>query len=440
MTEIETYAPRGSMLQPVTDSWVDTMGDVVKLAAYICTTEFVPQGLRDREDDENKGAKTAAAILTGRELGLPPMAALSSIHMVKGRPGISAEMMRGLVTQRGHQIRFGKVSSQQVTVSGRRREDRGDEGAWTEVTWTMQDAEQAGLLRSQPNYKLYPRQMLTARATTELCRLLFADVIHGLRSVEELEALSVDGEVVVEYAPEDPEPVKPGRPRREARVQPVDAQQGDETTPDAEQQEKPATRTTRRRSPSLSKRGTKTGAGAPEEPSNGASAEGQGPDAPAPPDPERGDAQDDSKVAPPATEETTDDAPAETPATPAGAGASSNAEEGQGSPPDPAPSSAPQPDEDGVVDAEIVDEREPVVTPAQVTKLVTVFNKLGVTDRAERLYITSLFAGRDVESANHLTKGEASRVIDVLEGCKSNDELQAVVNHTAEHAEKGSDQ
>lgn len=445
MTEIETYAPRGSMLDPVTDSWVDTMGDVVNLAKFISRTEFVPESLRDKQNNDSGGARTAAAILTGRELGLPPMTALSSVHMVKGRPGISAEVMRGLVAQRGHEIRFVKVTSQEVTVRGRRAEDRGDDTAWTEVTWSMQDAQLAGLLASQPNYKKYPRQMLTARATTELCRLLFADVIHGLRSVEELEALAIDGEVVVEYAEETPEPTR-SRPRREAKVQPVDAkaaEQGDgDEQPVAAQPATTRTTRTSRRSPSLTRRGSTSDAAAEEGSGQGVPSAGDGPPAAASQTPGAATPRDAS--APPADED--ESRSADTSATPAGAEQEPSTE-GEGAASDPAPSSAPaepQPDEDGAVDVEIVEEEpepkpesEPMVTSAQVTKLVTVFNLLGVADRGERLYITSLLGGRQVESANHLTKAEASSVIDSLEQCKTNEDLQAIVSATAEHAEKG---
>jgi len=40
-----------------------------------------------------------SAILTGLELGLPPMKALRSIHLVQGRPVLSADLMVGLCKQ-----------------------------------------------------------------------------------------------------------------------------------------------------------------------------------------------------------------------------------------------------------------------------------------------------------------------------------------------------
>jgi hypothetical protein len=52
---------------------------------------------------------------------------------------------------------------------------------------------------------------------------------------------------------------------------------------------------------------------------------------------------------------------------------------------------------------------------AQVTKIVVLFNALGVTDRAERLARTSKLAGKELQSANDLSASEASAVIGLLQ-------------------------
>lgn len=165
---------RPDLIDPVTDSWVNTIAEVAKLASFIATTEFVPENLRGRG-----GAPAAAAMLYGREIGLPPMQSLASVHVVKGKPGLYAETMRAMVLQAGHDLEIVEMGSARCTLRGRRR---GSE-TWSTVSWTMGDAHTAKLVGE--NWSKYPRAMLLARCTTELCRAVFPDVIKGMRSVEE---------------------------------------------------------------------------------------------------------------------------------------------------------------------------------------------------------------------------------------------------------------
>jgi hypothetical protein len=157
------------------DSWRDVVGDVVRLAQEIAGTEFVPKGIR------NSVPATAAAMLYGREVGLPPMTALTSIHVIEGRPGMSAEGMRALVFAAGHEITFDEATGAVCRMRARRAGSQ----SWTELAWSIDMARAAGLL-NRDNWKKYPRAMLIARCTTDLCRMVFPDVIHGFRSTEEL--------------------------------------------------------------------------------------------------------------------------------------------------------------------------------------------------------------------------------------------------------------
>jgi hypothetical protein len=172
---LERYEPT-SLLIPATDSWTAVIEHVADLAAKISGTDFVPESYR------GKPAQIAAAILHGRELGLAPMSSLAVTHVIKGKPAISAEAMRSLALQAGHEIVFSETTGARCIIKGRRH---GVE-EWTTVEWTLEDARRAGLSNSS-GWKNYPRQMLTARATAELCRMIFADAIHGMKAVEELD-------------------------------------------------------------------------------------------------------------------------------------------------------------------------------------------------------------------------------------------------------------
>ncbi|NUO56009.1 MAG: hypothetical protein HOV78_05060, partial [Hamadaea sp.] len=163
-----------------TDGWINVIQPVAELAAQIVGTEFVPVAIRE------KPAAITAAILFGRELEMPPMQSLANIHVIEGRAALAAEQMRAMVFAAGHEITYPELSGVEVTARGRRRYSDGSWSAPTTVTWNRAMAEAAGLTGKQ-NWRKYPRAMLEARATAELCRLVFPDVTHGLPSAEELE-------------------------------------------------------------------------------------------------------------------------------------------------------------------------------------------------------------------------------------------------------------
>lgn len=179
MTELAHYQQGGMVAAPqpvqtsgALDSWVSVMSDVIRLSEYICQTEFVPEAMR------NKPAAVAAAMLTGREMGIEPMMALRHIHVVKGKPGLSAELMRAQVLAKGHEIDYLETTDTRCVVAGRRR----GESEWTRVTFTADQAKRAKI-----DLGGYPEDKLLARATTRLCRRKFADVVAGLAAVDELE-------------------------------------------------------------------------------------------------------------------------------------------------------------------------------------------------------------------------------------------------------------
>jgi hypothetical protein len=193
MSELEPYTPP-------TAPWVEMLQPTWELAKRLeRAKEFVPA------EFNNRAEAIMAAILTGAELGRGPMWSLRSMHVVNGKPGLSAEAMRALVLAAGHEIWLTEHTDHTVTIAGRRRgSDR-----TTEVTWTRAQAERARLTRN-PAWGDYPRAMLTARATAELCRILFPDVVAGIQPLEELE----DG------YPLEPRP-EPAAPVRRSRRQPA---------------------------------------------------------------------------------------------------------------------------------------------------------------------------------------------------------------------------
>lgn len=182
--------------------------DAMELAKVLAPTPFVPKELR------NNPPAVLACILKGAELGVSALHALSQIHVIDGRPCLSAELQRALVLSRGHEIWFDETTITRAVICGRRA---GSDHVQT-VTYTIEDAKRANLAGKQ-NYRTVPRAMMIARATGELVRMMFADVSAGMSyNVEEVTDGVDDWDTVgAAGAPDSPPPAKAGNRRRVAK-------------------------------------------------------------------------------------------------------------------------------------------------------------------------------------------------------------------------------
>lgn len=157
--------------------WAAELGAAHQLGTALCKTAFVPK------DFMGKPEAAAAAILTGKSVGLDPMNALANIFVVHGRPAMYARTMVALVMAQGHEIVRREATNESVTIMARRK---GQE-RWQEFTWSIQRATLAGYT-SNAKYKTDPIAMLTAKAQAEACRVIAPDVLAGMPySAEEME-------------------------------------------------------------------------------------------------------------------------------------------------------------------------------------------------------------------------------------------------------------
>jgi hypothetical protein len=201
---------------------VQLASDVWPLANRLSDTEFVPTKLRGRPE------AVLACMLKGSELGIPLMQSLSAIHVIEGRPTMSAELMRAVVQSRGHTIVVEESSTTRCIIKGK----RAGENEWQRFTFSEDDARRAGLL-GKDVWKRWPAAMLLARASGMLCRAVFADCLAGISyTLEELG----DGEntlppdVAVVITPDTRPTPRKARARKQAtRTTPVD----DEPAPPA---------------------------------------------------------------------------------------------------------------------------------------------------------------------------------------------------------------
>ena len=178
MTEIQPYTPPTTDLAE-TDSWVPVLESVADLSRKIADTDFVPSVYRGNT------AAIAATVLYGRELGLPPMTALAAVDPIKGTPSLSAEAMRALIFAAGHDLRFVESTATRCIIEGRRK---GQE-SWTRVAYTMDEAKTSGDAAKNQQYRTRPAEMLVARCTTRIGRMMFPECLGGFPSPEEVMAM-----------------------------------------------------------------------------------------------------------------------------------------------------------------------------------------------------------------------------------------------------------
>jgi hypothetical protein len=211
-TELETRKPEAPTVAFDPDSelqvWARDLTTAYQAARQLVTTSFVPKTYSGKPEE------AAAAIMTGQELGLSPLAALRSIDIIGGVPAMRAVALRALVQSKGHEIWVEESTKTQAVVAGRRR---GADKVERSV-WTIDRARDLGLL-GKDNWKKQPIAMLLARATSELVRLIAADVILGIPySVEEVQDQTVTEPDAPVKAPASrtarrkPLPVKPEEP------------------------------------------------------------------------------------------------------------------------------------------------------------------------------------------------------------------------------------
>jgi 5'-3' exonuclease len=125
-----------------------------------------------------------STILVGRELGIPAMSSLRSIHIIDGRHSLSAQLIVALVLRSGFADYFRPVDVSETSATYVTKR-KGDD-PFT-LTHTIEMAARAGLVKDGSGWKKNPTDMLVARCSARLARLIYPDVCANVYTPEELE-------------------------------------------------------------------------------------------------------------------------------------------------------------------------------------------------------------------------------------------------------------
>lgn len=142
----------------------------------LSNTQKMCNALMQTPHYKKMGAEGIFAIVQkAKALKLNPMDALNGgMYCVQGKVEMASNMMIQLVRQAGHSVTKDRRSDDTACILHGKRKDNGD--TWTE-SFSITDAKRAGIYKN--TWEKFPRNMLFARALSNLARQLFPDVLGG---------------------------------------------------------------------------------------------------------------------------------------------------------------------------------------------------------------------------------------------------------------------
>lgn len=200
----EIFAPTKEDYQEMSVGEPKNMLEVRALANFLSRSKFIPQSFRG---DLNTAVML---IVTCKQYGLP-ITALSEVMEVNGKVGFWGRTKLGIVLKSGvcEYIIPTEQTDKKCTVETKRK-------GWPKpvsITYTLDQAEKAGLLARSDAWKKHPSDMLYWRAVSRIISQVYPDVIQGFATVEEEEENTTQRAQVVAM-PEEVEMPKPKRVRK----------------------------------------------------------------------------------------------------------------------------------------------------------------------------------------------------------------------------------
>jgi len=122
-------------------------------------------------------------IMHGAALGMSPAQALANMHVIEGKPTLSADAMRGICLAAKDVCEYFRCIETTAKIATFETKRAGDPPM--PLSYTIEQAADAGLA-GRANWKKYPDAMLRARAGSALARLVYPDLLAGVYDPDEL--------------------------------------------------------------------------------------------------------------------------------------------------------------------------------------------------------------------------------------------------------------
>lgn len=132
--------------------------------------------------DIKSATQAVVKIMAGKELGMTPFQAMSSIYIVNGKLALTSNAMSSLVKKtKKYDYKVVKLDETECSIDFYSNEEKIGNS-----TFTLKDAAKAGIVNKDV-WKAYPKNMLFARALSNGARWYAPDSISGYYIKEELE-------------------------------------------------------------------------------------------------------------------------------------------------------------------------------------------------------------------------------------------------------------
>jgi hypothetical protein len=144
--------------------------------------------------DVKSAAQALVKIQAGAEMGIPPFASMSGVHIIQGKPTVGAGLMASRVKASGkYDYRVIEQTDKLCSIDFYQGKEKIGNS-----TFTLDDAKKAGT----KNLDKFPKNMLFARAISNGVKWYCPDVFAGPVYVpEEMETIDVKAEVIQEAKP-----------------------------------------------------------------------------------------------------------------------------------------------------------------------------------------------------------------------------------------------
>jgi hypothetical protein len=129
--------------------------------------------------DARDMAQAAVKVMAGGELGIPPIASMMGIHIIKGKVTLGANLIASRIRAHGYEYRHKQFDNSGCVLEFLSKPDaKGKRELLGESSFTEADAKAAGLL-SNDTYKKFPRNMYFSRAISNGARWYTPEVFGG---------------------------------------------------------------------------------------------------------------------------------------------------------------------------------------------------------------------------------------------------------------------